>query len=593
MSRGKTGGGRLLAERAGASGNDPEVDAIVQLCLEMEEEHPQAFQPELLPQAQWTTYGSQHQVSGNQQNLQASTQSASQQPRGNQWDLQASAQSGSFSAWGGLPPYSTHVPLTHQGPSMQSGYGSLTPSANSWEAPESPGEGPSTSAWGSTLLPQSVGSSLTTGSLEYGAPMPPVDDTAPASLQGHDASSFAYATSGGVPSGYLGAGSALPQAQLWAQPNSSTQLDQHPPQQDMHSLFYETSSARKRGLEEHAMWNPPISPKKPKASSKPGPGTPQQHESSGLAPVVATEQVQILESANTAMTQNLSGDSGRISSDLLLSGSGSHSLSESLVPSTSQETSSAALVSAMQQTSAPLEVLSGYSQGVGRRTGDPDDKSTVQHLTTSGRGSLREHPYYRTPALQRGAVFRPFSLAAARTNVTYLGSVSFALRFLRSLLVRDVVYRTDLDGFVCKMEALAGHLLQSHNMPVSNLFPREAVRLLGIRYLILDTLFVASKVLGQAGHTSSWWQELVSQVPNEVDFRFTRSFGGQFMANVYLAEDLCTCIEMLKMGIRPSREATIQLKRQLFCERSSPPYFKRRSWDPWRADDRNYGGGLR
>ncbi|CDJ47152.1 hypothetical protein EBH_0014900 [Eimeria brunetti] len=546
---------------AGASGNDPEIDAIVQLCLEMEEEFAQSLQSDLLPQAQWTTYEPPQQVPGNQ------------------WDLQASAQSGSLSAWGGLPPYSTHVPLTHQGPSMQSGYGSLTPSANSWEAPESPGEGPSTSAWGSTLLPQSVGSSLTTGSLEYGAPMPPVDDTAPASLQGHDASSFAYATSGGVPSGYFGAGSALPQAQLWAQPNSSTQLDQHPPQQDMHSLFYETPSARKRGLEEHAMWNPPISPKRLKAPSIPGPGMPQEHETGGYASLAGNQELQQFKNAEEGVSEGFRQDgTNSVLVELLARGPALNYLirSRSLSPS------------------ALLEGLSGPSRGTVGPTGNPADNSTPGQLPSSKEvttpRSPTEHPFYNTPVLEPGAVAKPFSLLHARRVGPRADTLGFALRFMHSLIVRDTLYSVDLNAFVGKMEALAGYLLHFHMKPVLGKFPQECCKVLGLRYLVLDTLFVGSTILAETGQDCSWWAELVENVPNRVDLSSNKSYGDQYQANVYLATELSKAIQQLKQGTRPSREKTILLKRLMFCKVTSPPYFKRREWDLWRADDHNYGG---
>lgn len=248
--------------------------------------------------------------------------------------------------------------------------------------------------------------------------------------------------------------------------------------------------------------------------------------------------------------------------------------------STRQQSSGAPLIRAMLQ-------ASGRSSAV--QASDGGDNSA--QLSAILRDSSRDHPFYKTPTLQQGVTWRPFSLDVARACNPRVHSIDFNLRYMRTLLLQDAIQQNEMKGFINKMEVIAGYLLEFHCKSVLSATPRDAARHLGVRYLILDTLYAATEVLGKPGNANSWWAELVKNIPCEVaEYDCERSLGPQFLANVKTARELSVALQKLKLGVRPSSLETVRLKRMLFCEDTSPPFFRSRNWDPWRQDNNRWLG---
>ncbi|CDJ47153.1 hypothetical protein, conserved [Eimeria brunetti] len=556
----REGMGRQLAGEQGTSSEeDPDLEAIVQLCLEMEESYQL---PGVRPHLQPVSHGSLEGDPGSHQG---------HLPNASQYFLQ-------------------DLPQSHQGLGAQSDYGWLEPSAYVGETPESPAEGSPTSAWGSTAQwSLGGGGSLTSASDGYSSPMLPVDYRAPLPVQRPHMPIPAHTNRWDFPSGEPGSGTVLPGTQLWAHPGATTQVVQSNTQRDMRSEFSETLSVRKRRFEGHEERTSQALRKKRKASSEQRPGTPQYHETSEHAYLASPQELKSFEGAGELMTQNSGQGKNDSPVGLRSNESASSRISESPAPSTSRETNSVSR--GMHQIPCPsedsLEQAVEGGQDEVEATSDSDDSGDATPVEL-----LNDHPFYRAPILERGADVRAFSLSGARTGWSPRNAIDFPMRVMRMLLMQDVVPKKDAEALVSQMELIAGHLINFHETSVIELVPVECVRVLGIRYLLLDTLFVASKLLEEAGQSNSWWSKLVENIPCDVNFQYRQSYGRKFEANMCLASKLSSAIRLLKSRIRPGSRTTVNLKRQLLCKRTSHQYFKHRNWSPWREDDENFRGSV-
>ncbi|CDJ33537.1 LOW QUALITY PROTEIN: uncharacterized protein EMH_0083530 [Eimeria mitis] len=335
-------------------------------------------------------------------------------------------------------------------------------------------------------------------------------------------------------------GLVLLQAQPRAQPGAPVHDVQPSIQRSTFPSIVGALSAGKRKREDYPTTYPLNPPKRYMSPSEQSTRAPRTHETSARKPSKSSKDAQLLESEWRIMTQGLLNALGVTDPESRPSGSTSSSPCASPVPSTSEEASNAALASGMQKPSSPSSGSPGSPLNTNEPIAAPDDNPTPEPVasTTSPKPAspAREHPFYRIPVLQ-------------------------------PVLVQDMVRQVDLEGLLCKMETLAGYLMHSHTKRAVQLVPQKAVRALGLRYMILDALFVAREVLGEAGNSNSWWEELVANIPEEVaDKPYNRSFGDQFEVNIRLRKALCAAIQLLKKGIRPNRETTILLKRQLLCK---------------------------
>ncbi|CDJ36071.1 uncharacterized protein EMH_0059220 [Eimeria mitis] len=572
--------GRQLAGRERTTDEDPELEAIVELCMDLGEGQSAPSQPsEMPPQMHWGPSHSRQHVSRSREELHTGVQSVSFLP----WDVH-------------LPYSYVQAPGFLQGPGTQTNYSFERGSADMWGSPESLGEGPSTSAGFSSMLQLSADGSVPTASAGYSSYAFPPAGSAPPSFQGFHVPSFAAPLNVPLAFDDFNAGWVLRQAQPRAQPGAPTHLFQPTPQRGVYPAVFEAVPVGKRKREKQPTSTSATPSKKLRGSSRRMPNMQQMHETTATASLTSAQQMQLLLVERDSMMQGPISASNDSPLDVLSSDSLSSSHPFPATPP-SQVASGAPLVRAVHQTSTTSAESRGSSPRAHEPGSCPEESVTAQGITsaTSPTPPLprRGHPFYWTPALQPGATTRPFSLVSARSRILSFDSIHDLLRMMRSLLMKDMIVQADLEVLVCKMETLVGYLLHFHTTPVNDLIPKKAVISLGFRYIILDFLFVAREVLGEAGNASSWWQEVVASIPHEVEYQYTRSFGTQFEANMRLVKGLSGAIEMLKNGIRPSMGATILLKRRLFCKATSPPAFKGHRWDPWRNDDQEYRDSLK
>ncbi|CDJ36070.1 LOW QUALITY PROTEIN: uncharacterized protein EMH_0059210 [Eimeria mitis] len=298
---GKAGDGRQLAGNDGESDEDPDLAAILELCVEMEQEHGQSMQPYgMPPQMYWGDSQPWQHVPGSREDLHTGAQSTSSP----EWD-------------GSVPSSSAGTPGFHQGPAMQTDYSFLTRSADILEgneyldegpstsagvstmllpyadgslphqgpgtqtdysflrgsadmrgSPESLGEGPSTSAGFSSMLLPSADGSVSSGSAGYGSSALPAAGSAPSSFQGFHVPSSAAPLNVPLVFDEFNAGLMLPQAKPRAQQAAAAHVVQPTPERSAFPAIVEALSAGKRKSEEQPASTPAAPSKKSRASSK-------------------------------------------------------------------------------------------------------------------------------------------------------------------------------------------------------------------------------------------------------------------------------------------------------------------------------------
>ncbi|CDJ37552.1 hypothetical protein, conserved [Eimeria tenella] len=205
--------------------------------------------------------------------------------------------------------------------------------------------------------------------------------------------------------------------------------------------------------------------------------------------------------------------------------------------------------------------------------------------------AITNHPFYKLPEVAPGIKVRRFSPSEAFSRSNLLPQVSTPLESIRSWFRMDVLDETGANRLVVEAERVVCNLYFIQQKPVPSTTASRAVLVLGQRYLMLDALVSTIQVLGPTMNASRWWPKLVGAIPTEI---LHRNFPSPFERTRYyetLALRLIKAIELLKKGVRLEAWDTVELKRELFCKKTSPRWFKTFRWDSWRTDDKESSSG--
>lgn len=195
------------------------------------------------------------------------------------------------------------------------------------------------------------------------------------------------------------------------------------------------------------------------------------------------------------------------------------------------------------------------------------------------------HPFYRLPKLSPEIKVRQFSAEKAFSRGNLISQASAVLGWIRSLLVKEELSERDVNELIAATERAVCHLFYFHQSPIIKLGAAQAAMVLARRYLMLDAVVSVMQVVGPAMVAHQWWPELAAALPTTLHFGYTHSPYRRTKALEELATRLSTAVELLKKCIRPSPQETVELKRELFCRKSSPQCFMGLQWEAWRLDD--------
>lgn len=231
-------------------------------------------------------------------------------------------------------------------------------------------------------------------------------------------------------------------------------------------------------------------------------------------------------------------------------------------------------------------------QTVGVEVGKPADDKVILPAPLYFRKPISEHLFYRLPKLKPGIRLMVFSVENAFKRSTLLPQISVLLAFMRSLLIKKELNQGDANELILMSERIVCHLYYLHRRSLTSLTASKILLTLGLRYLMLDMLVCVVHLMGPAMRASQWWHRLVKEIPTDVavenlrlQLRCSRYYAG-------LSLRLRAAVESLKRGVRPGPKDTVELKRELFCSEMTLRTFRKPQWDIWRMDDREFFGSL-
>ncbi|CDJ35353.1 uncharacterized protein EMH_0096890 [Eimeria mitis] len=190
-------------------------------------------------------------------------------------------------------------------------------------------------------------------------------------------------------------------------------------------------------------------------------------------------------------------------------------------------------------------------------------------LASSSRASSASQllPSGVTPSQESGSVEQ--TRLAKKPNPT--------LEVCREILKKPWLAKEDLDELVTQTERLCGQG-----------YPLYAIETLGTIFIVFDTLYCATEVLGDPSLKDVWLPRLVRRTEG---IRFTpkQSFliNDKSTRNAEVARTLSVALEYYRRGSRPPARMVVGLKEALFCEPASSK-FNAEQWDPWRADAEDF-----
>ena len=199
------------------------------------------------------------------------------------------------------------------------------------------------------------------------------------------------------------------------------------------------------------------------------------------------------------------------------------------------------------------------------------------------------HPFYRLPVLQPWALRKEFRMptGSMRSGI-YLRPI-IALRRIQHLFLQPYLSPAEAEELISLNERILQHLALSERSPVWNDPVTHAVVVLGRRYMLLEAVLCSVQLLEHFFKPQEWWSHFVTTIPTEYQCDPSRYESPRLRQHASLAARLSAALGSIKSGTRPSAEMTVTLKRELFCENSSPSELREKRWDPWRNDDKAHG----
>ncbi|KAL8435292.1 hypothetical protein Efla_002547 [Eimeria flavescens] len=194
------------------------------------------------------------------------------------------------------------------------------------------------------------------------------------------------------------------------------------------------------------------------------------------------------------------------------------------------------------------------------------------------------HLYYRLPVLASGSLRRTFNYEFVTKHRPFDRLPIRAVRLMRKYLSKPGLHINEAQELLAASERVANYVAHTqHTSLYSSPLP-DAVDGFGRRYIMLEAIFCTIQVLGPAMVADRWWPQFAERIAAEYP-KVHASIYPKRRVWFNLACRLISALELLKNGVRPSLEDTVQLKRDLFSSELSTNYFQSPMWDEWRAMD--------
>ncbi|KAL8450148.1 hypothetical protein Emag_003392 [Eimeria magna] len=188
------------------------------------------------------------------------------------------------------------------------------------------------------------------------------------------------------------------------------------------------------------------------------------------------------------------------------------------------------------------------------------------------------HLYYRLPRVATSAIrhlfhWQPGMIAGPRSR-------KFRKHFhnCASLLAKEELDSEGIDQLMEALKNVLRHMMRTHTDEVRSLSPYKAVEILAVRYLGFEMLVSSIHLFGPAMLPQEWFPVLVESVPTKYNFDIPLQ-SPEAKAFIMLSVKLSSHLDLLKHGVRPNMESTIQLKKELFQRAAHRQILEGEIWD--------------
>ncbi|KAL8435293.1 hypothetical protein Efla_002548 [Eimeria flavescens] len=201
--------------------------------------------------------------------------------------------------------------------------------------------------------------------------------------------------------------------------------------------------------------------------------------------------------------------------------------------------------------------------------------------------SLEFHLYYRLPVLEEGELEAAFDVSLIYGGGSFCKNAFRTLCHMRDLLAEPRLSISQAKELLVEAGLLANWLLTGHTTGFQGKPVCRAFEMLGIRYLYLEAIVCAKRVLGPAMKAEQWWFDFVKHIPTAyIPYYMKPRSNSLNLAR--LCTQLSRALMVLKDGQRPSAEETVAIKRGLFRKGTTTALFENPRWDKWRDLDTDY-----
>ncbi|CDJ67354.1 hypothetical protein, conserved [Eimeria necatrix] len=227
------------------------------------------------------------------------------------------------------------------------------------------------------------------------------------------------------------------------------------------------------------------------------------------------------------------------------------------------------------------------SNHAGEGTSTPNAETGSLPVPAGASDPSTKHPFIRLPAL--GPKVKPGQLVGHMKGCLFRDQpIVNRLKIVRSLLSLPVLHAPDANFLIFTTAELALRALTTMRSSAAMLRPSMAVRALGRRFLVFNTVHSVLAIVGKNPQLEGLWGKIIRLVPTMYTREPPEILRGKNKFLYLLAKQLEEALQLYKEGSGPSEEQIIDIKRKLFCSDYSPGCFRSSPWDPWREDDAQY-----
>ncbi|CDJ46737.1 hypothetical protein, conserved [Eimeria brunetti] len=194
------------------------------------------------------------------------------------------------------------------------------------------------------------------------------------------------------------------------------------------------------------------------------------------------------------------------------------------------------------------------------------------------------HPFVRVPRLDPNVRPDYVKLGPVNSCAKYEPMV-IPLKVIRRLSLQTSIDLSEASEMLDAAQRLASRALFTMAPPVDDMKPSRAAESLGRRFLVFNAIHGVLQAVGEIPVLKELWNAMVVTVPTTYSFIPRSPVVGTYGFHYKLAKQLSSALELYKLGGAPTPMDIIELKRKLFCMKSSPRCFLETSWSLWRKDD--------